>query len=164
MPTDRELEEGARLVTYEYLMLVEAGRRWSDQSLREYSKSAKWEHRIVTDVFLLHARNLLDFLVPRASAKSRDVVAQHYASTWACSQDETLAGRTIADWRDRIDKLLSHVTYRRTAMISETQPQPRWPIEKLHEDLVMRFCEFLKSLPASRREWFGAEVRAACRS
>lgn len=47
-------------------------------------------------------------------------------------------------------------------MIDETRSQPRWPIENLHEALAMRFCEFLRSLPESRREWFGAEVRAAC--
>jgi hypothetical protein len=156
MPTESELQQGARFIRYEYLMLAEACRRWTDHGLSDYSRTNKWERRLVTDVFLLHSRNLLDFLSPRKHHRAQDVIAPHFTPTWACSPDTSLAGRTICDWRNRIDKLLSHVTYGRTVMIDEMAPQERWPIEEFHAGLVMVFSEFLKTVPEPRREWFGA--------
>jgi hypothetical protein len=73
------MQQGARFIRYGYLMLAEASRRWTNRGLGKYSPKNKWERRIVTDVFLLHARHLLDFLAPRQAAKPDDVIAQHFA-------------------------------------------------------------------------------------
>jgi hypothetical protein len=160
MLTESELQQGARFIRYEYRMLAEASRRWTDLGLDNYSLRNKWERRLVLDLFLLHARNLLDFLAPRPTVGPEDVIAPHFAPTWAWSQHTGLAGRTIIDWRDRIDKLLSHVTYRRTAMIDEMVSEERWQIEELHAGLAMVFSEFLKTVPEPRTNGFGPELGA----
>lgn len=160
MPTESELREGAGFIRYEYLMLAEATRIWVDQGLSEASRATRLKSRMITDVSLLHARNLIDFIAPTASAKPKDVMAKHYNPSWKCSGESQLAGRSIADWRKRINKLMSHVTYERTTLISQLG-SPRWPLETIHKDLVARLGEFLMTLPDSRREWFGSEIRAA---
>lgn len=154
MPTDSELQDGAGFVRYEFQMLTKAAEIWRANDLSTYSKENKWERRRITDVFLLHGRNLLDFFAPRDSAQPADVVARHYDPLWECPDGSSLAGRTIVEWRDRIDKLLSHVTYNRRAMINENTSASRWPIGSINQELVAMFDKFLKALPQSRREWF----------
>jgi len=155
MPSESELRDGAGFVRYEFQMLTKAAEIWKAKNLGTYSKSNKWERRRTTDVFLLHARNLLDFFAPRKSAREADVEAKHYDPSWECSEGSSLAGRTIVQWRDQIDKLLSHVTYNRTTMINENTSASRWPIESLNKELVAMLDGFLMALPESRREWFG---------
>ena len=161
MPNEEELRAGAGFIRYEFLMLARAAQLWRDRGLAKDSKTTKWERRMVTDVFLLHARNLIDFLAPRANARRRDVLARHYSRAWACPETSVLAGRTVLVWRSQIDKLLSHVTYARTA-ISDGDASPRpWPIEELHEELTATLADFVSTLPASQRDWFGSELQGA---
>ena len=155
MPTESELQEGAGFISYEYLMLAEAARLWVNQGLSEYSSAVKLKRRMATDVFLLHARNLINFLSPTESAKMNDdVVATDYNASWTCSKDSRFAGKSISEWRQQINKLLSHVTYERTTLIREGGPE-RWPIETIHQAIEARFGAFLATLSESRREWFG---------
>lgn len=155
MPSESELRDGAGFVRYEFQMLTKAAEIWRAKDLGTYSKSNKWERRRITDVFLLHARNLLDFFAPRSSARPADVGAKHYNPLWECSEDSSLAGRTIVEWRNQIDKLLSHVTYNRTTIINENTSASRWPIESINKELVAMLDKFLMALPERQRQWFG---------
>jgi hypothetical protein len=151
--TEDQLRAGAKLIEYELAMLAEAARLWTD-GLAEYSRPNKMQRRIVTDVFLLHARNLLDFVSPRPNPRSTDVLAEHYESSWSCPGRTGIANYTIDEWRARIDKLLAHVTYDRHGILESIGEEPRWPIEELYREITGRIDEFLESLPESRRVWF----------
>lgn len=152
-PTETDLREGAKLIGYELAMLAEAARLWNS-GLQHDSKANRAERRMVTEVFLLHARNLLDFVAPRPTSRSTDVLAEHYEPSWCCSDRTQFANRPVNEWRGQIDKLLSHITYSRRAIITSIGEEPRWPIEAFHRELTAKINEFLETLPESRRTWF----------
>jgi D-tyrosyl-tRNA(Tyr) deacylase len=158
IPAEGELEDGARFIRFEYQMLDRAAQIWRDKRLNTHSKSNKWERRRVTEVFLLHMRNLMDFMAPRPSLQPGDVVATHYRRSWRRSEDDLLAGLSIAEWRSRIDKLLSHVTYNRREIMEEADRSSRWPIEEIHRDLTRSLGDFLSAVPEARRKWFDLEI------
>lgn len=134
-------------------MLAEAARLWNS-GLQHGSRANRTERRMVTEVFLLHARNLLDFVAPRPTSRSADVLAEHYEPSWCCSDRTQFANRPVNEWRGQIDKLLSHITYSRRAIINSIGEEPRWPIEAFHRELTAKINEFLETLPESRRTWF----------
>jgi hypothetical protein len=159
MPSEGDLKRGAGLIRYEYLMLARVAQVWMEEDLGTYSRATKWRTRMITDAFLLHARNLIDFVAPATSARPGDVVATHYNESWTSSGGIPMAGRTVVEWRIRINKLLSHVTYERSALIEQTGQQ-RWPIDELYRGVEGMLAEFLRTLPRERREWFGSEIPA----
>ncbi len=102
------------------------------------------------ECFLIHFRNLRDFLYPDAdSADNRDnVIARDYDSGWL---------KTDSDWkpcsrneRNRINKLLAHISYSRRHL------DHSWPIQAMWQQMMQRLAGFIRSLPAERREWFKA--------
>lgn len=86
-------------------MLTEATRLWTGD-LSTANRTHKMQLRVATDVFLIHARNLLDFFAPRPTSRPTDVQAGHYVESWSCSDGTLLAGQPIKEWRYRIDKAL----------------------------------------------------------
>lgn len=71
------------------------------------------ERRMVHECFLLHARNLMDFLWPSLSLKSDDVIATRFVNI----QIENIP--EIDRIKKRINKQLSHITFNRSSSEQE---------------------------------------------
>jgi len=102
------------------------------------------------ECFLVHFRNLRDFLYPDAdTADNRDnVIARDYHSGWL---------KTDRDWkpcsrneRNRVNKLLAHISYSRGDL------DHGWPIKAMWQQMMQGLAEFIRSLPAEGQEWFKA--------
>jgi hypothetical protein len=101
------------------------------------------------EVYLLHARNLLDFFASEPTKD--DVVASHYIPSW----DRSSGGEELA-WleamRQSINKRLAHVTAyrRRTPKMTDAQS-----IEEIGAKVEKVWHSFVAQLPAARVAWFG---------
>ena len=132
---------------YEALMMQEAAARCVEPTgKRSLQKDVPYNMAI--ECFLVHFRNLRDFLYPddKVQAESDNVVAFDYDSNWA---------KTDKDWKDcssderrRINKLLAHISYSRRELAH------RWPINDMRQRIMQRLAAFIRCLPASRQEWF----------
>jgi len=110
--------------------------------------------------FLVHYRNLRDFLFPTKPVKQPDpqdkraldsVLALDFNQAW---QKEAKDWKEVVhNERERINKQLSHVSYARS------QLDPEWPLPKMKSALMQVFKEFLEGLPGERRQYFSQLTR-----
>jgi hypothetical protein len=105
-------------------------------------------HNMVIECFLIHFRNLRDFLYPDLKlVQPDDVLASDYDSRW---------GKTHTDWkqcsaseRERINKLLSHISYSRGKL------DRSWlVIPAMRQRLMESVAQFTRNLSPERRKWF----------
>ena len=109
------------------------------------------EHNMAVESFLVHYRNFRDFLYPPPEAWTNkryfdDVIAFDYSPEWNVVQDDW-SGSTPNE-KDRIDKLLAHLSY------SRPQLEHAWPIPEMLRKIKGSFGEFILGLSPVRREWF----------
>jgi hypothetical protein len=103
---------------------------------------------LTLEVFLLHFRNLLEFLYMEDS--SSNVLAAHYVGSWNPRGKQPSWGK---DDKQRCNRLLSHLTYDRIAL--RKQNLHIWPaLWDRYEHLQRHILEFLSLLTPDRREWF----------
>ena len=155
--SDGKLQLGAGHVSYELLtMYLLLQRRPELQNLEEVFQNC------FVESFLVHFRNLRDFLYPRSSILYPDpknvslrttaldtVVAYDFEVTWLY---EFKDWQPIAvDEADVINKSLHHISYSRTC------PSPEWPFDRMYEAVKTAFGDFLTCLPVDRRNWFAQE-------
>ncbi len=97
--------------------------------------------------FLIHFRNLRDFLCPDVKTKNDpdNVIASDYDPRWLKTRD---------DWtpcsngeQSRINKMLAHISYSRDL-------GHRWRIKTMRQHMMRCLAEFIRSLPTERQEWF----------
>ena len=114
--------------------------------------------------FLVHYRNVRDFLCPVTSTRQPDpgdrigyqraldsVLAFDFNQGW---QEEAKDWKEVVpNERERINKQLSHISY------SRSQLNPKWPLPEMKNALVNVFREFLKSLPDERQQYFFQPTR-----
>jgi hypothetical protein len=166
--TDNELQQGAAFVSYEVQMMLYAFDCWKSTSEDQETKN---DRRVYNEAFLVHVRNVLDFLYLRGNvephlrrnverlARTDDVIAEDYPAEWKLPQGVKIGGRPVYDskepddLRHQINKLLSHVTYNRTKLISNLQPE-RWPVEDIKNDIMGHMEDFRSQLPPDRKAWF----------
>jgi hypothetical protein len=110
---DDELREASRHLNYEMSML-EATRG------RLVGGIDKTTENILVESFLIHARNLIDFLQPTTHLRDDDVIAADFFVGAAVDWEDVFKkvniftpAMDIEGIRDRINKRLAHLTYDR---------------------------------------------------
>lgn len=110
--------------------------------------------------FLVHYRNVRDFLFPLESTKNPDptkqvayeraldsVIAADFNPTgWTCESKDWKG--VVPNERNRINQQLAHISY------SRSQHDPNWPMAEMKSALMEQFERFLKSLPDERKAYF----------
>ncbi len=131
-------------IIYEWTMLNET------YSLRKKSRET-FEHDAFLESFLIHARNLYDFLTKtRSEARKNDVVAEDFFDEGSQWNPSARIG-FVEENRRRLDRSLAHLCYDRI----DYQQQKRWVrMDKVLIEFQDAWDEFLSALPMSRRKWF----------
>jgi len=115
--------------------------------------------RLALENLLLHARNLLNvFHEPRPLGEmgSDDVLARDFfvpPATWERLRPAALPA-TLGATRDRLNKLLSHLTYSRSEYATNDDPSWRWPCAEMASELEDLIRLFLENLPGEHRNFF----------
>jgi hypothetical protein len=98
--------------------------------------------------FLVHYRGLREFF-RRGKRFDDDLRATDYLPKWNpsdawLSDDETDPTTTIA----RINKRLAHLSTMRPTL------HPKWELDKLEQNALKTFEDFIRQLPAAEQLWF----------
>ena len=109
------------------------------------------EGAMLRESCLIHLRLLLDFLYPRGTSKRYpdDVRPEHFVADghWDPPEPPWLQG-----YRDRLDQLLVHLTYKRLDWAEDQRMV--WRPEQQFAHVEQMWGQFLSSLPEDRRRWF----------
>ena len=112
-----------------------------------------FEHNVAVETFLVHFRNVRDFLYPASDSwtndrKFDDVIAFDFCSDWLSVADDWK--ECSANERHRVNKLLAHISY------SRPQLDHNWPVAYMVAVIRNSFAAFVSTLPPERKEWFSA--------
>ena len=142
----KELQRAAHtLSSYEMAMLRHTG-----DKLRLFPEGV--ERNENSECFLLHARNIGDFLIfPRKKDKNDDVVAMDYFLSW---KPRSLC-RFYLSKREQINKAAFHITYSRIKYEEKHTKISIGDCHRIFTELQIAWRAFLDALPADRRAWFG---------
>ena len=146
---DNVSEQAAALVAYEYRTMLATAEALETIDLEvtdsEYDEGWELQERVYLEAFLVHYRNLLDFLSPRKKKLDpRDITAGPFLGK---PQDHRLQG-VPNDYRDAIDKRLSHLSTARG------NGQHDWPGSTMRDRLRVSYEAFLNLLMDERKRWF----------
>lgn len=140
--SETELIDAAGHVAYEWWMLWWAYRVRSLSGQRSgWELEPEWNAGI--EVFLLHYRNLLDFLSPPKTADDDYILATDYVKDFAASKPPV-------KYRLPLNKHLSHLSYRRLV-------QHGWHLDTMTDELWeswQEFSEALNDAHPTRCDWF----------
>ena len=105
--------------------------------LRDHATNA-----IHLEAFLMHFRNVRDFLAPNAWPPERlqvdGLFGRHYATRWMATYDTFWKDReSVQNERKLINQHLSHLSRNRQ------RPSPQWPFALMHERLREAFNAFV---------------------
>lgn len=155
--THREIRDGANLeaaadhIAYEIetMAFAASSLEWGYSSPAEVPEGK--EKDVFLEAFLLHYRNLRDFLCPgRRDALKDDVLASDYfgAETQRDLADLAVLGRD----RVRMNKLLAHISYDRIQY--ERAGKKEWLVQQMLRDILNALGHFIRALPEVRQSWF----------
>ncbi len=142
-----------RAVKYEYDMVVAtASHMFGHKAKPRYSAA---EEFALLESFLVHARNLHDFLKPRTNAALREREtrprSQYSGSVWACDYVPEFGVETFdLETTAAINRWLQHVTTWR----QEDEDHPGWRYLSMVHEVGKAMDEFLAADP-------GSEMKAA---
>ena len=153
--TDDQLRGAAVHVNYEIKMLIFArgllSPIWSSPSSHPHEN----ELNMALEAFLLHFRNLRAFLCPKLQPiKEDDIIASDFFG--ATEAADVVPSAPFEEEKQRIDKMLAHISYRRDRYILDGQDD--WTVHDLASLMLAQIDIFLSSLPATRAEWFRRAV------
>jgi len=117
-------------------------------------------YRFALESFLLHARNLLNtFYEPRPLAQmgDDDLLARDFfipPANWERVRPASVPP-TLSSVRERLNKLLAHLTYSRVGYADNDDPSWRWPCAEMARELKELIEVFKKNLPEENRRFFG---------
>lgn len=152
MPSSEQRADAPRRVKYELVMLFNA-RTIHDYSMLKTSQTegndrefwrACWA--VALESFLVHYRNLKNFLNNQNPRFADDVLAQHYCEKWNGTSNVT---ETALDEGDRINQLLMHLSYTRL----DLNPGA-WDVANMEKNLATSLRSFLNSLDDTSAELF----------
>lgn len=109
------------------------------------------EGSALLEPFLLHTRNLREFLYTDRSKYKDDVLAVHFfddPNDW--KRERPPMGEYLESIRERLNKALAHISYARLDYRKEKQ----WNVKQIKADLNMPWEAFLNALPAKKGQWF----------
>jgi len=150
--TDKDLKAAAGHVRYE-LMMLRASTRYLN-SIKPCYAADRTLYNMAVESFLLHYRNLRAFVCPAIqSTRADDVIASDF--TGAPNPEAFGDRRSLERDKERINKLLTHISYARAAY--ESSGDKKWPHQEMEARIDRAMEEFLARLGAERRGWFEAE-------
>ncbi len=147
-----DLHSVAVHLSYEVLAMREALGVWK-RSQRDVV------FRLALENFLLHARNLLNtFYEPRPLGEmgSDDLLARDFfipPATWERVRPPSVPP-TLTGVRERLNKLLAHLTYSRIGYALKDDPDWRWPCAEMASELEELIRSFMDNLPVENRDFF----------
>jgi hypothetical protein len=151
-----DLRLAARDVRYEIATMFFAARCLGDGYASPASPPEGRAQDVLLESFLLHYRNLRDFLCPSLKKGDRppaddDVLASDFLGLEA---PQNMATLPCTD-RTRINKMLAHISYTRKKYTLEGND--KWLVHTMCREMVKGLEEFLTRLAAfapDRRAWF----------
>ena len=146
-----ELKAASNSVAYEvetfWCALVLLAQRYGAEEPKEYEE--KCEYNALLESFLVHARNLIDFLyLPRGERELRkdDLVASDFFKSEKEWRDAVgPITPFLEEQRTPINKWLSHLTYKRTS-----KPKRSWNVGRIAAEIVIVLTAFAEAVPAER--------------
>lgn len=96
-------------------------------------------HDVFLEGFLLHYRNVLDFLSPRPSARGSDILASDFVEGFVSKS-------APVEYRGAIDKHLAHLSRERLTNKQE------WPVSKMLDQIERSWTEFKDAYAAVLRD------------
>lgn len=157
--SEEERKQVAQRVGYEWEMFQRLAVEWSklDEEKQPVLKNA------VLEAFLLHARNMRNFLYcsrkdkdrkdesPKVIVKDDDVLAEDFIDDSTQWQPPSKTGY-IWDEKERLDKALAHISYARIDYHLSNNKQ--WNIGEIMLQLAEVWEKFWHALPPEKRAWF----------
>jgi hypothetical protein len=110
--------------------------------------------------FAIHLRNLVDFFYTQpVNARNDDLVAADFfdpPSAW----NPGGIPKSLADARERANKEVSHITYRRKSGSDPTKP---WPVSDLFDEVYAVSTEFAAAASSTKlhprvKEWLASDT------
>lgn len=127
---------------YEIYMLDKTATQWKQITAQGF------ELNVITESFLVHFRNLRDFLYPDAWVwnQNDNVLAFDYDSHW--TKDETTWKECSENEHIRINKLLAHISYSRGDLARG------WPVPDMRHGIIQGMSQFVSGLSPERQQYF----------
>ncbi len=153
------LRAAAADLVYEAKRLFGAWKLYPDIAIRSGTRSAESDiaeelRLLVFEALLLHLRVLLDFFFPRGTVRDSDVIMLDFLP------DPPPDLKTLPAWVDgyrlRLDRLLSHLTYKRLDYRKGQQMDWADLPERLN-DMAAFVGAFIDALDSERRRWFESQ-------
>ncbi len=101
--------------------------------------------------FLLHARNIRDFLYRDFAQREDDVLAADFfddAALWTARRPPI--GKYLESLRERLNKAVAHLSYRRL----KNRSDEGWDIKQIKSELRTPWNAFIRTLPQKKKQWF----------
>ena len=114
------------------------------------TSSADEDGSALLEAFLLHVRNLRDFLYDDQPTQD-DVVAAHFfdrPDEWR--RNRPPLGEYVKSIRKRLNKALAHISYARL----DYRKDKKWSIGRIKRELDAAWEAFIEGLPREKRPWF----------
>ncbi len=150
--SDAELQEAAAHVRYEIDMLIYCAEDLSASYSSPPSTLATPAKNMALEAFLLHYRNLRAFLCPNLQKRvaDDDIFASDFLKE---STARDLAdGSKLALHKDRLDGMVSHLTYRRIRYIAAGNHL--WNVADMLTTMLLELQVFFGNLPPAMVSWF----------
>lgn len=153
-PSQEQLDAAWPHLAYEAWMLLATGRCYQAMPRPEEDNGeAVVLHNAVLESFLLHFRQLYDFLYGRVPPKhADDVMAAHYVGpAWSAKPEQRLT-----ELDGRADQQLAHLTYKRQLLKEQL-----WDVPYILEQVLGALQRFRDSVASNGGERGGARDESA---
>jgi hypothetical protein len=144
-----ELRKAAVAVDYEFAMLVFSAQHLSGWHSSPMTIPAGSEMNMALESFLLHFRNLREFLCP-SMLREDDVLASDFLGLYDGS--DVGDRNTLHADKKRLDKMLAHISYSRADYIHAGDH--RWNSSTMLVLMQRELQKFVARLPTPQRTWF----------
>jgi hypothetical protein len=133
-----------------------------DYEFSEFLRNAPRVHHdnAFLEAYLLHARNLIEFLIGRDRRHSNDITPDDFATGWVAPETEATQ-RLIARLPD-IDQHLSHLSWERVAWMKPDRTPKPWNYVEIRDDMIgvfVAFVDFLGDQSAPGGEMLAARLK-----
>lgn len=144
--SERDLRDAAGAVCYEIQMMCIAAAGCSSIAL--FSDAVQFAF---LESFLIHYRNMRDFLYP-ADAGPDDIIAAHFVApgSWTYKRKDW---QEISDLEtERLNKALAHLSYERLSYMRANKM--KWKTGAMLKAMRQQFQDFSARVPCGRKSWF----------
>jgi len=144
---------------YEVVMMEESLKQWRSLQKETRTREEELAHNRSIECFLLHFRNLRDFFYPSQSVWTNpewfdNAVAWDFDSRWKLSSQDWIECGALE--RERINKLLTHVSYSRSELSHDWSKMP-----EMQSAVLAALNKLIEMLPEDRKKWFSDLVNPA---